>query len=80
MRARLLESPVLQALPIAFLLILTAWGNVLSMFALSTFVLLCGMLLFSRDDEICSDDGRAALIGAGAAIAVAAVMMIWNLL
>ena len=80
MRATLFESRLLQALPIALLLILTTWGNVLAMFALSTFIFLCGMLLFSRDDEICSADGRAALIGAGAAIAVAGVMMIWNLL
>ena len=71
---------MLLALPIALLLILTAWGNALAMFAVSTFVLLCGMLLYSRDDEICSGDGLAAIIGASAAVAVAVMLMIWSLL
>ena len=74
MRTKLL-APLLT-----LMLILAACGNVLAMFAISTFVLLCGILLFSRDDEICRADGLVALIGAGTAIAVSAVMMIRNLL
>ncbi len=80
MKAKLLQPQILLALPVALLLILTAWGNALAMFAVSTLVLLCGMLLYSRDEEISSSDGLAAMIGAGTAVAVAVVLMIWNLL
>jgi hypothetical protein len=71
---------MLLALPIAMLLILTAWGNALAMFAVSTFALLFGMLLFNRDDEVCTGDGLAAIVGASAAVAVAVATMMWNLL